>query len=104
MFGEIINVKIKENNKERSIVTIGTLNSIRQLIREISYINTEKKLKKLYIGKHEFFVDEISDFSLKSIGINENCECEVEFGYAWKIKLLYRKKIIIQIIILLIFK
>ena len=82
MFGEIINVTIKENNKELSIVTIGILNSIRQLIREISYIYTEKKLKKLYIGKHEFFVDEISDFSLKSIGINENCECEVEFGYA----------------------
>ena len=86
MFGEIINVKIKENNKEPSIVTIGTLNSIRQLIKEISYkydvIFPKKKLKKLYIGKHEFFVDEISDFSLKSIGINENCECEVEFGYA----------------------
>ena len=49
MFGEIINVKIKENNKERSIVTIGTLNSIRQLIREINYIYFIKKLKKLYI-------------------------------------------------------
>ena len=38
-----------------------------------------KKIKKITINGNEFFKNEIKNFSLKSIGINENFECKVEF-------------------------
>ena len=78
-FGKIIQVRAIVDNVRSDIILIGTLNSIKELIREISFSNTFKKIKKLSLGINEFLVDEIADFSLRSIGINDNVDCKVEF-------------------------
>ena len=78
-FGKIIQVRTIVDNVRSDIISIGTLNSIKELIREISFSNTYKKIKKLSLGINEFLVNEIADFSLRSIGINDNVDCKVEF-------------------------
>ena len=40
---------------------------------------TCEKLRKIIINGNEFLKNEINDFSLKSIGINDNFKCIVEF-------------------------
>ena len=78
-FGKIINVFAVVNN-DRYTISVGDLNSIKILIKQIClFSNTNKKLKKICIGKYEFLANEIADFSLRSIGINEDVECKVEF-------------------------
>ena len=79
-FGKIIRAIVYENNDCLGPIAIGNLNSIKQLIRQISYINTSKKLIKLVIGSNEFLIDEIKDFSLKSIGINNDFKCKIKFA------------------------
>ena len=73
-FGKLISARFKGEN-----ILIGTLNSINRLIERINSYIYPKKIKKLIIGNKEFFVKEIKNFSLKSIGINENFSCDVEF-------------------------
>ena len=78
-FGKIINIFTIVNN-DRYTISVGDLNSIKILIKQIClFSNTNKKLKKICIGKYEFLANEIADFSLRSIGINEDVECNVEF-------------------------
>ena len=75
IFGKRININVNSENT----VTIGTLNSIKQLIKQIEFQCTNEELTKLYIGNHEFLINEIGNFSLKSIGINEDVECYAEY-------------------------
>ena len=75
IFGKRININVNSQNT----VTIGTLNSIKQLIKQIEFQYTNKELTKLYIGNHEFLINEIGNFSLKSIGINGDVECYAEY-------------------------
>ena len=79
-FGKLIKVKAigldKANNEVNIYVSIGTLNSTKQLIESIGS-HFGKKIKKIYIGKFE--IDNNFIKSLKSIGIIDNCLCKVEF-------------------------
>ena len=79
-FGKIIYARVFDiaNNKNKTIIAIGTLNSINQLINTIEN-HFSKKLKKIKIWNKEFYKNEIKNFSLKSIGINDNFDCIVEF-------------------------
>ena len=78
-FGKIIRGIVYENNERLGSISIGNLNSIKQLITEISFIKASQKLIKLVIGSNEFLIDGIKDFSLKSIGINDDFKCKVKF-------------------------
>lgn len=73
---EIIVHVIDKDNKSLGIeIPIGVLNSTKNLMGEIEdYV---KKLKNIYIGKMKFGKNDIK--SLKSIGINDNFNCKVEF-------------------------
>ena len=78
-FGKIINIFAVVGGCGYTI-SVGDLNSIKILIEQIClFSNTNKKLKKICIGKYEFLANEIADFSLRSIGINEDVKCKVEF-------------------------
>jgi len=77
-FGKLIKIEIIYNNKMEGIISIGILNSIKQLIRQIEYSLAPNKITKLIIGKYEFLINEIKNFSLKSIDIIENTTCRVE--------------------------
>ena len=81
-FGKIINANVFNNAKNENTITttisIGTLNSINQLISSVEGFST-KKVKKIIIGKKELYKNEIKNFSLKSIGINDNFTFLVEF-------------------------
>ena len=81
-FGKIINARVFNNAKNENTITttisIGTLNSINQLISSVEGFST-KKVKKIIIGKKELYKNEIKNFSLKSIGINDNFTFLVEF-------------------------
>jgi len=81
-FGKIINARVFNNAKNENTITttisIGILNSINQLISSVEGFST-KKVKKIIIGKKEFYKNEIKNFSLKSIGINDNFTFLVEF-------------------------
>ncbi len=79
IFGKKIDV-IVENKMNKITVPIGILNSIKELISSICSQFTRKDLVKLSIGNHEFLVNEIGDFSLKSIGIYKDVNCKVEFN------------------------
>ena len=80
IFGKIIyaNAFDNANNKNTTCIAIGTLNSINRLIYSIEN-HFSKKLKKVKILNKEFYKNEIKNFSLKSIGINDNFDCIVEF-------------------------
>ena len=79
-FGKIIYANVFENAfcKNTTCIAIGTLNSINRLINTIEN-NFSKNLKKVKILNKEFYKNEIKNFSLKSIGINDNFDCIVEF-------------------------
>ena len=77
-FGKLIYIRINYNNKFGDIISIGNLNSINQLIRQIENSIYPRKINKLIIGKYEFLINEIKNFSLKSIGINEDTTCRIE--------------------------
>ena len=80
-FGKIIYadvLDIRSNGNIQNIVAIGTLNSINRLIYSIE-ITFYRKLKKIIIGNKEFYKNEIKDFSLKSLGINDSFKCGAEF-------------------------
>ena len=79
-FGKIIFARVFDiaNNKNTENIAIGTLNSINKLINTIENHFCEK-LKKVKILNKEFYKNEIKNFSLKSIGINDNFDCIVEF-------------------------
>ena len=80
-FGKKINVFVYENEKKQCTVLIGILNSIKQLIYNIRLQIGRKDLLKLYFsGNREFLINEIGNFSLKSIGINKDVNCSVEFS------------------------
>ena len=79
IFGKKINVFV-ENEMDKIPVPIGILNSIKKLISSICLLFNRKNLVKLSIGNHEFLVNEIGDFSLKSIGILKDVNCKVEFS------------------------
>ena len=76
-FGKKILATVISNNKIETIIQIGTLNSITQLIKGIE-LSFSKKLKKLYIREMEYGKNDIK--SLKSIGIDDNFLCKVELG------------------------
>ena len=79
-YGKIIIANVFDNTfyKNTTSIAIGTLNSINRLIYSIeNYLF--KKLKKIKIWNKEFYKNEIKNFSLKSIGINDNFDCFVEF-------------------------
>ena len=86
-FGKEIEALVCENNKYMMNVLIGDLNSIKELIKQINIGKSTKALIKLFIGQHEFLINEIKDFSLRSIGINDNFECKVEFDNSEKINI-----------------
>ena len=79
-FGKIICANVFENAffKNTTYIAIGTLNSINRLIYSIEN-HFFKKLKKVKILNKEFYKNEIKNFSLKSIGLNDNFDCIVEF-------------------------
>jgi len=81
-FGKIIYARVfnkaKKENTITTTISIGTLNSINQLISSVEGFFT-KKVKKIIIGKKELYKNEIKNFSLKSIGINDNFTFLVEF-------------------------
>ena len=78
-FGTLINAKTYYNKSPGDIISIGTLNSIKQLIKEIELSIYPNKIKKLFIEKNEFLINLMNDSSLRSLGINENFECDVEY-------------------------
>ena len=83
-FGKLINAIIYENEIYKCNVSIGILNSVKDLIYNI-YLRFERKdLEKLSIGNHEFLVNEIGNFSLKSIGINKDVNCKVVFSNSYE--------------------
>ena len=80
-FGKIINAKVYIDtfNENNFNILIGTLNSINRFIYSIELLfSFSKKIKKITIGNKEFYKNEIKNFSLKSIGINENFFCKVQ--------------------------
>ena len=79
-FGKIIYANVFENAfcKNTTCIAIGTLNSINRLIYSIEN-HFFKKLKKIKIWNKEFYKNEIKNVSLKSIGLNDNFDCIVEF-------------------------
>ena len=80
IFGKIIYARVFDNSiKENTTnIVIGTLNSINRLINTIENYFF-KKLKKIKIWNKEFYKNEIKNVSLKSIGLNDNFDCIVEF-------------------------
>ena len=78
--GKNIKASVYENNHCFANIMIGNLNSIKHLIQQISVIKHPKKIIKLVIGSNEFLINGIKDFSLKSIGINDDFKCKVEFN------------------------
>ena len=79
-FGKKINVFVYENEIKKCTVLIGILNSIKQLIYSIrSQIGRKDFTKLNFSGNRGFLINEIDNFSLKSIGINKDVKCSVEF-------------------------
>ena len=78
-FGKSLIARTIDEKNYGSIIEIGNLNSINQLIYNIELNYCPNKLKKLIINGKEFLKKEIKNFSLKSIGINDNFHCGVEF-------------------------
>ena len=77
-FGKLLFVDVYNEKKNIHFnIDIGNLNSIKILISRIEM--TCEKLRKIIINGNEFLKNEINDFSLKSIGINDNFKCIVEF-------------------------
>ena len=83
-FGKLINAIIYENEINKCTVSIGILNSVKDLIYSIYLLFQRKDLEKLSIGNHEFLVNEIGNFSLKSIGINKDVNCKVVFSNSYE--------------------
>ena len=73
-FGKKIATFFKGEN-----ITIGILNSINQLAKEIEFYPPNKKVKKLIIGGNEYLIEKNNNFSLKSLGLTENFNCEAEY-------------------------
>ena len=76
-FGKIIIARVNYDKGIGHNIAIGVLNSINRLIYNIELM-CFKKVNKIIIANKEFFKKEIANFSLKSLGINENFICEVE--------------------------
>ena len=78
-FGKILIAIAFYNENNCKNIDIGSLNSINQLISRIELFSVNKKIKKIIINGNEFLKNEIKNFSLKSIGINDNFNCLVEY-------------------------
>ena len=78
-FGKILIAETHDKENNYFNIDIGNLNSIDQLISRIEIFFGNKKLKKIIINGNEFLKKEIKNFSLKSIGINDNFNCLVEY-------------------------
>ena len=78
-FGKILIAKAFYNENNCKNIDIGSLNSINQLVSRIELFSVNKKIKKIIINGNEFLKNEIKNFSLKSIGINDNFNCLVEY-------------------------
>ena len=75
-FGKMIIAKVIDLQKDSPNIniSIGTLNSIEQLVNSIEE-RAYKEVKKLYIREIEYGKSDIK--SLNKIGINEDFECQV---------------------------
>ena len=78
-FGKYLVAKTYDIKNNPSDIDIGNLNSINDLMVRIELHYGAQKIKKITINGNEYFKNEIKNFSLKSIGINEDFVCKVEF-------------------------
>ena len=76
LFGKKIKAFFMYKNKEMN-VNIGTLNSIKNLIRNINNTLGDKKAIRIGIGINRFGKND--EKSLSSIGINKDFKCSLEF-------------------------
>ena len=76
LFGKKIKAFFMYKNKEMN-VNIGTLNSIKNLIRNINNTLGDKKAIRIGIGMNKFGKND--EKSLSSIGINKDFKCSLEF-------------------------
>ena len=76
LFGKKIKAFFMYKNKEMN-VNIGTLNSIKNLIRNINNTLGDKKAIRIGIGMNKFGKND--EKSLSSVGINKDFKCSLEF-------------------------